>query len=98
MFTSAVRLRKPLHRLNTQHYILPRLLQPEEILCMPKMLFLCAGRRRRRRLYSPVFMKSPIGIKSITLQHDRADEIVFSSYTKANLITSNIVWKTCECV
>ena len=95
MFTSAVRLRKPLHRLNTQHYILPRLLQPEEILCMPKMLFYVRG---GGGCISPVFIKSPIGIKSITLQHDRADEIVFSSYTKANLITSNIVWKTCECV
>ena len=97
MFTSAVRLRKPLHRLNTQHYILPRLLQPEEILCMPKMLFYVRGGGGGGCI-SPVFIKSPIGIKSITLQHDRADEIVFSSYTKANLITSNIVWKTCECV
>ena len=27
-----------------------------------------------------VFIISPLGIKSITLQHDRADEIVFAVY------------------
>ena len=30
---------------------------------------------------------SPLGIESITLQHDRADEIVFGVYYKVNLIT-----------
>ena len=43
-----------------------------------------------------MFIISPIGIESITLQHDRADEIVvLVVYTKANLITKNIVLIPC---
>ena len=64
---------------------------------MPEMLFYVRGGGGGGGCISSVFIKSPIGIKSITLQHDRADEIVFSMYTKVNLITRNIVWKTCEC-